>query len=77
MKVNLDIFEMLLRLNLGYLPTIEQQEGFYVNLTVFKNVLSSAPYQEVILTEQGQVFYTIRRDADGVLHMSKSENGVR
>jgi serine/threonine protein kinase len=65
--INLDVYEMLEHLNEGYRPSIEQQEGFYRNLTVFKNLLGSAPYQEVLLTESGHEFYRINRDESGAL----------
>ena len=71
LRINLDIYEMLMRLNNGYRPSIEEQEGFYLSLAVFKNVLSAAPYQEVLLTESGYEFFQIRRDESGVLHLGK------
>ncbi|SHK89003.1 Serine/threonine protein kinase [Desulfatibacillum alkenivorans DSM 16219] len=71
MRINLDIYEMLQRLNDGYRPSIEEEEGFYISLSVFKNVLSSAPYQEVLLTESGYEFFRIARDNGGVLHLDR------
>ena len=71
LRINLDIYEMLMRLNNGYRPSIEEQEGFYLSLAVFKNVLSAAPYQEVLLTESGFQFFQIRRDDKGILHLEK------
>ncbi len=73
LRINLDIYEMLMRLNNGYRPSIEEQEGFYLCLAVFKNVLSAAPYQEVLLTETGHRFYQIDRIEDGVLSLCVSE----
>ena len=72
LRINLDIYEMLMRLNNGYRPSIEEQEGFYLSLAVFKNVLSAAPYQEVLLTETGFEFFQIRRDDKGILHLGKA-----
>jgi serine/threonine protein kinase len=71
LKINLDIYEMLMRLNKGYRPSIEEEEGFYLSLAVFKNVLSAAPYQEVLLTETGFEFFQIRRDSGGILHLGR------
>ncbi|OFC36758.1 methylation-associated defense system protein kinase MAD6 [Acidithiobacillus caldus] len=71
LRINLDIYEMLMRLNNGYRPSIEEREGFYLSLAVFKNVLSAAPYQEVLLTESGFEFFQIRRDDKGNLHLGK------
>ena len=69
--VNLDIFEMLLRLADGYRPSLEEQQGHYFALTVFKNVLSSAPYQEVLVTPTGHDFYRIERTPGGALKLQK------
>lgn len=73
LKINLDVHEMLTRLNSGYVPSVEEQEGFYLSLSVFKNMLAAAPYQEVLLTENGISFYRIQRDSEGVLHMESIE----
>lgn len=76
LRLNLDIYEMLMRLNNGYRPSVEEQEGFYLSLAVFKNVLSAAPYQEVLLTESGFEFFQIRRDDDGILYLGKASRGT-
>lgn len=75
LNIHLDVYEMLMRLNEGYRPSIEEEEGFYLSLTVFKNVLSSAPYNNVLLTETGQYFYRVEREEDGVLSMRVMEEG--
>ena len=74
--VDLDIFEMLSRLNDGYRPSLEEQQGHYQTLTVFKNVLSSAPYQEVLVTRTGHDFYRIERESDGVLKLQALGEGA-
>jgi serine/threonine protein kinase len=76
LRINLDIYEMLMRLNNGYRPSIEEEEGFCLSLAVFKNVLSAAPYQEVLLTESGYRFYQIDRMDNGVLQLTVSEKGA-
>lgn len=73
--VNLDIYEMLTRINEGYRPNIEELKGFYLSLAVFENVLASAPYREVMLTETGYDFFKVSRDDDGVLHLEKVQGG--
>jgi serine/threonine protein kinase len=62
LRIGLDIFEMLHRLNDGYRPTVEEMQGYYLSLAVFKNVLASSPYQEVLLTVTGHDFYRIERE---------------
>lgn len=69
--INLDVYEMLTKLNQGYYPSLEEQQGIYRNLAVFKNILAAAPYQEVLLTETGQEFYSVRRDQQGNLSMAQ------
>ena len=71
--VDLDMYEMLMRLDDGYRPSLEEQQGHYLALAVFKNVLSSAPYQEVLLTRTGHDFYRIDRNSDGVLSLEAIE----
>ena len=68
--VNVDVFEMLERLNHGYRPSLEEEQGYYLSLAVFKNVLGSAPYQEVLLTTTGHDFYRVERHDDGRLEMA-------
>ena len=71
LRINLDVFEMLQRLNDGYRPSIEEEQGYYLSLAVFKNLLGSEPYQEVLLTTTGHDFYRIERHTDGRLEMSQ------
>ena len=70
LAINLDVFEMLERLNSGYRPSLEEEQGHYLSLAVFKNVLGSAPYQEVLLTTTGHDFYRVERHEDGRLEMA-------
>jgi len=69
--ITLDVFEMLHRLNQGYRPTPEEQQGYYLSLTVFKHVLAAVPYQEVLLTTTGQEFHRIERTGDGRLRLHR------
>lgn len=69
LDVNLDVFEMLHRLNHGYRPTPEELQGYYLSLAIFKNLLSSAPYQEVLLTTTGHDFFRIEREESGKLNL--------
>ncbi len=71
LRINLDIYEMLMRLNNGYQPSPEELQGFYLSLMIFKNVLASAPYQEVLLTETGYEFYQVSRDIQGKLTLQR------
>jgi hypothetical protein len=74
--VTLDVFEMLQRLNDGYRPSVEEEQGYYLSLAVFKNLLGSAPYQEVLLSTSGHDFYRVARQTDGRLEMSRVRDGM-
>lgn len=76
LMLNLDIYEMLDRLKNGYRPSVEELQGFYQSLVVFKNVLSSAPYQEVLLTDNEFEFYRIQREPSGKLRMDQIQPGT-
>lgn len=70
LDLDLDVYEMLERLSAGYFPSADELQGYYLSLTVFKNVLGSASYHEILLTETGQEFYRIERVSGGQLAMS-------
>lgn len=74
--VSLDVYEMLQRLNEGYRPSVEEEQGYYLSLAVFKNQLGSAPYQEVLLSTSGHDFYRVARQADGRLEMTRAREGA-
>jgi len=74
--VSLDIYEMLQRLNEGYRPSVEEEQGYYLSLAVFKNLLGSAPYQEVLLSTSGHDFYRVARQPDGRLEMTRAQAGA-
>ncbi|MDN3234326.1 protein kinase [Pseudomonas sp. WAC2] len=67
--INLDVFEMLVRLNEGYRPSVEEMQGFYLCLGVFKNSLNAQPYREILLTTTGHDFYRLARHDDGRVEM--------
>lgn len=67
--INLDVFEMLVRLNEGYRPSVEEMQGFYLCLGVFKNSLNAQPYREILLTTTGHDFYRLARFDDGRVEM--------
>ena len=71
--INLNVYEMLDRLNQGYRPTVDEIQGYYLTLAVFKNILGSAAYQEVLLTPSGHDFYSVSRDGEGRLTMRVAE----
>jgi serine/threonine protein kinase len=72
--LNLDVFEMLTRLNEGYRPSVEEMQGYYLSLAVFKNSLNAQPYREILLTTTGHDFYRVALRDDGLIEMQFSKN---
>ena len=50
LRIRLDLFELLQHQRDGYLPSVADLQGRYLDLVIFKNELSATPYQEVVLT---------------------------
>ncbi|SPT60098.1 methylation-associated defense system protein kinase MAD6 [Actinomadura madurae] len=69
LRIQLDLFELLDRLHDGYLPGIAEQQGHYLGLTIFKNELSAAPYQEIVLAAGSRDLHRVRREPGGRLVM--------
>jgi hypothetical protein len=69
LRIGLDLFELIERFRRGYQASIDDDQGYALALTVFKNQLAAVPYQEVLLTVDGSSMHTVRRDKEGVLHL--------
>ncbi|MGY1948303.1 methylation-associated defense system protein kinase MAD6 [Nocardia asiatica] len=69
LRIGLDLFELLYRLRHGYLPGIADEQGLLLGLTIFKNELAAAPYQEILLTSGGEDLHRVQRYPDGRLAM--------
>ena len=70
LRIRLDLFELLQHQRDGYLPSVAELQGRYLDLVIFKNELSATPYQEVVLTTDGRDAHRIRREPDGRLVMT-------
>jgi len=75
--INLDVFEMLVRLNEGYRPSVEEMQGFYLCLGVFKNSLNAQPYREILLTTVGHDFHRLARHDDGRIELRPMHDAGR
>ena len=71
LRIRLDLFELLQHQRDGYLPSVAELQGRYLDLVIFKNELSATPYQEVMLTTDGRDAHRIRRERDGRLVMTR------
>ncbi|MGH8964409.1 MAG: methylation-associated defense system protein kinase MAD6, partial [Actinomycetes bacterium] len=71
--IRLDLYELLWRLGRGGRPSAADLQGQHLSLAVFKNVLTSAPYQAVLLTVTGHDLHRIERSVDGTLTLARQE----
>ena len=62
LRIRLDLFELLEHQRDGYLPSVAELQGRYLDWSIFKNELSATPYQKVVLTTGGQDAHRIRRE---------------
>jgi len=76
LRIRLDLFELLQHQRDGYLPSVAELQGRYLDLVIFKNELSAAPYQEVILTVDGKIAHRISREPGGRLVMTPIARGT-
>ncbi|WAX81860.1 methylation-associated defense system protein kinase MAD6 [Streptomyces sp. KMM 9044] len=68
--VRLDLYELLDRLHRGHRPGVEDRQGQNLALTVFKNALSAASCQEVLLSAPGSPPYRLTRQPGGTLRLA-------
>lgn len=76
LRIGLDLFELIERFQHGYQASVDDDQGYALALTVFKNQLAAVPYQEVLLTVDGALMHTVNRTEDGVLHLSTQTTDV-
>lgn len=67
LEISLDLYEMLMRIRDGYVPTAGEMRAFFLNLLMFKKQLMALPAKELLLTETDyQIYKLIRTPQNGV-----------
>ena len=76
LTVSLDLYEMLKFIQNGFSPSVNDLQGRFIELQVFKNLLQSKTYKEIIVTKNNQKFTVIRLDENKhiVFESLKQEN---
>lgn len=62
LTVSLDLYEMLYYIKNGFSPSVSDLRGRFIELQVFKNLLASETYSEVIVTINDKNYYRISLD---------------
>lgn len=60
LNVSLELYEMLDYIKNGFSPSVSDLQGRFIELQVFKNLLESETYTEVIVTNNEKNYYKIR-----------------
>lgn len=60
LDITLDIYEMLMKVLSGYIPSSQEMKGPFMNIMIFKRQLLSQRYEEIMLVQQEQVFKVMK-----------------
>lgn len=67
LTVSLDLYEMLDYIKKGFNPSVNDLQGRFIELQIFKNLLESKTYDKILVTKNNKKFYVIRLNADNTL----------
>ena len=62
LTVSLDLYEMLQYIKDGFTPSVNDLKGKFIELQIFKNLLESKTYDEILVTKNNKKFSVIRLD---------------
>jgi hypothetical protein len=71
LEINIDLFEILMRIKEGYIPTSIEIRTFFLNLEMFKRRILAKRSTTVFLTEDDTNLYEFKKSASGKLVLSK------
>ena len=72
LEISLDLFEILMRIKEGYVPTSSEIKTFFLNLEMFKRRVVTKKSESVFLTEDDTNLFKIERSAGNKLVMTKA-----
>lgn len=71
LEINIDLFEILMRIKEGYVPTSIEIRTFFLNLEMFKRRVLAKRSSKVFLTEDDSNLYSFEKSASGKLVLNK------
>lgn len=71
LEINIDLFEILMRIKEGYVPTSIEIQTFFLNLEMFKRRILAKRSTKVILTEDDTNLYSFEKSVAGKLVLTK------
>ncbi len=69
LTVSLDLYEMLKYIQEGFNPSINDLRGRFIELQIFKNLMESKTYNEILVTKNERQYYIIRLTDDKIIHI--------
>lgn len=69
LTISLDLFEMLQYIRSGFSPSVNDLRGRFVELQIFKNLLESKTYNEILVTKNDKKFAIIRLSNDKKIYI--------
>ena len=69
LTVSLDLYEMLKFIQEGFNPSVNDLRGRFIELQIFKNLMESKTYNEIIVTKNERQYYVIRLTDDKVIQI--------
>lgn len=71
LNVSLDLYEMLYFIQKGFNPSLDDLNGRFVELQVFKNLLESETYKDVLVTQNDRDYFRISLQADNKINVER------
>ncbi len=71
LEINIDLFEILMRIKEGYVPTSIEIRTFFLNLEMFKRRILAKRSTKVFLTEDDTNLYSFEKSMSGKLVLNK------
>jgi hypothetical protein len=72
LTISLDLFEILMRIKEGYMPTSSEIKTFFLNLEMFKRRVITKSSESVFLTEDDTNLFKLERSAGNKLVMTRA-----
>jgi hypothetical protein len=74
LSISLDLLELLKEINNGYVPSMDDRNSIFINLTTFKNALAHLRYNRVLLTRDDKHFYELTQTDDARIRLQVWES---
>jgi len=71
LEINIDLFEILMRIKEGYVPSSIEIQTFFLNLEMFKRRILAKRSTKIILTEDDTNLYSFEKSKAGKLVLTK------